>query len=358
MYSRISIRNFRGIESLDASGFRRINLIMGRNNWGKTTFLEGLLLLGGATDPLLPETLGLLRGQRSDDRDLEAAWRPLFHNLEPRIPIEIEAQWAEEPQSRELKIEGKDVPNEMVPHNGSPRGMNGIASVTRDFALGGLVLHARDGAGNTAQTSAILDASSGKVMLSLSSRADVVRTTMLSARSLTNSARDAQQFSTLRKAKQDQELIDALRIIEPRVQAIEVLSEPSGPSIYLDVGLDVLVPLNVCGEGMVRLFSIVLELIASRNGVLLIDEIDNGLHYTVMPKLWMLLDTLSERHNVQIFGTTHNDDIIRSAMEAFVDKDGTLGLLRIDRRGDRHVMVAYSEEAMKGVLEVPFEVRG
>ena len=61
----------------------------------------------------------------------------------------------------------------------------------------------------------------------------------------------------------------------------------------------------------------------------------------------MLLDTLTERHHVQVFGTTHNDDIIRSALEAFVDKEGTLGLFRIDKRGDRHVMVSYSEEAMR-----------
>ena len=51
MYSRISIKNFRGIGWLEVDGLRRINLIVGRNNWGKTTFLEGLFLLGGANDP-------------------------------------------------------------------------------------------------------------------------------------------------------------------------------------------------------------------------------------------------------------------------------------------------------------------
>ena len=48
MYSSIAIRNLRGIESLDASGFRRINLIMGRNDSGKTTFLEGFYVLARA----------------------------------------------------------------------------------------------------------------------------------------------------------------------------------------------------------------------------------------------------------------------------------------------------------------------
>ena len=120
-------------------------------------------------------------------------------------------------------------------------------------------------------------------------------------------------FSSLLKKKQDRDVMDGLKIIAPDLQRIEVVSESIGPSIYLDIGLDTLVPLTVCGEGMVRMFSIILELISSRNGVLLIDEIDNGLHYTVMSKLWKLLGALVEKHDVQIFATTHNDDMMRLA---------------------------------------------
>ena len=71
---------------------------------------------------------------------------------------------------------------------------------------------------------------------------------------------------------------------------------------------------------MVRMFSIILELISSRNGVLLIDEIDNGLHYTVMSKLWKLLGALVEKHDVQIFATTHNDDMMRRRLRGFPER--------------------------------------
>jgi AAA15 family ATPase/GTPase len=77
-----------------------------------------------------------------------------------------------------------------------------------------------------------------------------------------------------------------------------------------------------------------------------------------MQPLWSLLKTLSVKHNVQIFGTTHNDEMMRSALEAFAGTEGTLGLFRIDRRGDRHVMVGYSDETLEAVREVPFEVKG
>ena len=117
-------------------------------------------------------------------------------------------------------------------------------------------------------------------------------------------------------------------------------------------------PLAACGEGVVRLFSIIVELAASRNGVLLIDEIDNGLHLSVMPNLWTLLGQLVEKHQVQVFGTTHSDEMMRSALGAFADREGILGLFRIDKRGDQHIMVGYSDEAIEAVREVPFEARG
>ena len=46
------------------------------------------------------------------------------------------------------------------------------------------------------------------------------------------------------------------------------------------------------------------------------------------------------------------------ALEAFRGLPGVLGLFRIDKRGDRHVMVGYDDEAMAAVLDVHFEVRG
>jgi hypothetical protein len=358
MYSRITIKNFRGIESLEADGLRRINLIVGRNNSGKTTFLEGLLLLGGATNPLFPTTLGHLRGQRFGAGYPDPVWRPLFRDLDPKMAVEIRGRWGEEPCERELRIEALDVSCYADSFEPAFAAEDGVAAATQDFVIGGLRLRYRGAMGTEVITNAIFDPKSGSIDAPAKERTDFVRTIMLSARAYSSLARDAQQFSFLLKIKQEHDVLDALHIIEPNVQRIEVLSESGGPSVYLDVGLDALVPLAVAGEGLVRLFSIIVELTASRKGVLLVDEIDNGLHYTVMPKLWRLLGALVEKHQVQVFATTHNDEMMRSALEAFAGTEGTLGLFRIDQRGNRHIMAGYSDEAMEAVREVPFEVRG
>ena len=259
---------------------------------------------------------------------------------------------------RNLRIGALDVSSYTGSFELPNGGGSGVAAVTPEFLFGGVQFRTTDSGGNVTVMEARLDPNSGTVTLSGARRPDVVRTTLLGARNYPDQVRDAQTFSSLRKVKGDADTLEALTILEPRVQRIEVLSEITGPSIYLDVGLEALVPLAVCGEGLVRLFSITVELAASRNGVLLIDEIDNGLHYSVMPRLWQLLGQLVEKHNVQIFATTHSDDMMRSALETFAGKEGMLGLFRIDKRDDRHVMVSYSEEAMKGILEDHFEVRG
>ncbi|MGZ3336511.1 MAG: AAA family ATPase, partial [Isosphaeraceae bacterium] len=239
-----------------------------------------------------------------------------------------------------------------------PEDDGGIATTIQDSVINRLNLRSEETGGILINSTAIFDPDTGTIKAVGQQRSDFVRTTLLSARAYPNPARYAQQFSSLLKKKQDRDVIDGLKIIAPNLQRIEVVSESIGPSIYLDIGQDALVPLTVSGEGMVRMFSIILELISSRNGVFLIDEIDNGLHHTAMPKLWKLLGALVEKHDVQIFATTHNDDMMRSALEAFAGTEGMLGLFRIDKRGERHVMVSYSEEAMKGILEDHFEVRG
>jgi hypothetical protein len=358
MYTNVSIENLRGITRLEAQGLRRINLIVGRNNCGKSTFLEGLFLIGAATDPLLTHTLGLLRGQQWTSAAPDVIWRPLFHNLEPKTPIRFKWDWPGELLARNLEISAACDPQ--APNGTGKATLQGIGSgsTRQDFPISSITFRYTTGDGECLETKARANPVSSTVDATSRMREDFYPTTLLSARFLRGQIEDLHRFSALVKKKQEGDVLSALRLIEPSLERVEVVSEPGGPSIYLDLGHDALVPLAVCGEGIVRLFSIIIELTASRNGVLLIDEIDNGLHYTVMPRLWQLLGELTEKYDVQIFATTHNEEIVRSALESLMREGGPLGLFRIDRRGEQHVMVSYDDEAMQAVLETHFEVRG
>jgi hypothetical protein len=361
VYLSLLIENLRGIKRLQVEGLRRINLIVGRNNSGKSSVLEALLLLGGGTSPFLPSTLGKLRGQVQGPGSPDPVWRPLFRNLDPQLPIVVRGGSPQDGKSTSLTIRATEMTALEIGAGLRVPGEGGIASTMQDSSISRLTfeyMEFRDGQGSGMTTSAAYNAQSGNIEVQPSAWPNLVRTTLLSARFFPSLSRSSELFSHLVKTRQEKHVIQAARLVEPAIQRVEVLSEPGGPVLYVDLGLEALIPLAVCGEGFVRLFSIVIELIAARDGALLIDEVDNGLHYSVMPELWKLLGDLVEKHNVQIFATTHNDDMMRSALEAFAGTEGTLGLFRIDKRGDAHVMVSYSDEAMEAVREVPFEVRG
>ena len=190
MYSRVAIKNFRGIGSLEVDGLRRINLIVGRNNSGKTTFLEALFLLGGATNPQSPTSLGQLRGQRWGGSPPDPVWRPLFRNLDPGTPIEIMGQRVEEQRGRSLMIEALEVSSFADSYEPSLGGDAGVSTATEDFDIGGLRLCYVGDVGPEVVTNATFDPMSGNINAPSKDRDDFVRTTLLSARAYSSLKRD------------------------------------------------------------------------------------------------------------------------------------------------------------------------
>ena len=70
-------------------------------------------------------------------------------------------------------------------------------------------------------------------------------------------------------------------------------------------------PIGSYGDGLRRLLALRLALQGANHGYLLIDEIDYGLHWTVMEEVWRLLVEVAKEADVQVFATTHSHDCIR-----------------------------------------------
>src|SRR5882724_4775399 len=93
MYKSLLIDNFRGFRHVEFEAFRRINLITGSNNVGKTAALEALFLHSGAYNPELASLLNALRGLVNAtidlDREQESPWDTLFHNFRSTREIKV-----------------------------------------------------------------------------------------------------------------------------------------------------------------------------------------------------------------------------------------------------------------------------
>lgn len=111
------------------------------------------------------------------------------------------------------------------------------------------------------------------------------------------------------------------------------------------------------GEGILRLFDILLSLVNAKNGILLIDELENGLHYKIHPQVWDLIFRLSQKLNVQIFATTHSWDCIRGFEAAWREHLDAGTFFRLDVKVDKVKPTYYAREVLNDAFIANVEVR-
>jgi AAA15 family ATPase/GTPase len=123
------------------------------------------------------------------------------------------------------------------------------------------------------------------------------------------------------------------------------------------------VPLNSLGDGMLRVLQLVLNIFPAKDGILLIDEFENGLHYSVQEKVWKLLFELSKSLNIQIFATTHSWDCIESFSKIAINYKNIEGVLfrvgKSVRKSDKGKVIAtvFDEEQLYNITQSDVEVR-
>ncbi len=118
------------------------------------------------------------------------------------------------------------------------------------------------------------------------------------------------------------------------------------------------VPLKSLGDGALRLFGIALALANSRDGFLLIDEAENGIHHSVQRDYWRMVLQTAHENNVQVFATTHSWDCVRGFATAATEDENVEGVLVRLEKGDEGVRaVRYTEEDLQTAAEQNIEVR-
>src|SRR5260370_15583162 len=128
--------------------------------------------------------------------------------------------------------------------------------------------------------------------------------------------------------------------------------------IHGDIGMSRLMPIPFMGEGLRRVLSIVLAIANAKDGVVLIDEIENGLHYSVHKQVWQAIAAAARNNNVQVFATTHSWECIRYAHEAFSeDTIYDLRMHRLDRIDTKTSVTTYDPEHIESALYNSVQMR-
>jgi AAA15 family ATPase/GTPase len=162
---------------------------------------------------------------------------------------------------------------------------------------------------------------------------------------------------TLRKA-----VCQGLQLIDEKIQEL-VLEEDTRKPILIYHDFEERLPLENLGDGLTHLFHLILALVNAQDGFLLIDEFENGLHYTVQPKVWELIFNLAKKLNVQVFATTHSWDGVKAFQQTSQQSEEEVMLFRLGRSvrksdNGKVIAIAYSREKLQIVAETTMEVRG
>ena len=367
MYSSIRIQGYRGFDSFRMEGLGRVNLLVGTNNSGKTSILECIELLRSAGNPQVLWSIAGRRGEwgsvnEEDDRLPPGARREvldvshLFANRELRGAIRIEADLGADGQptgwSNKVTMSVEDPPASSSDESSAEDNGESLllrvswsdaeddyrASVTEDGLLfrRPRFVRARNGSSQGVHF----------VRTSRLTPADVVRT-----------------FSRFVLTPRHETIRQALRIVEPDVEELAPVAEyrtrygrdaPGGVVLRLR-GVEDRVPIGSMGDGMWHMLGLALSIANADGGVLLIDEIDTGLHYSVMEGMWRMLSKAASARSVQVFATTHSRDCYESLAAIAQDDEGGVAIQRIDR--SRGEAVTFSREAIVAAAERNIEVR-
>lgn len=297
MFKSVHITNFRGIKSAEIYGLKQINLFFGKNNCGKSSILEALFLITGQSNPILPLSINTMRNYRKvadDDLNIE------FYKLNPENKIDIsvtgdEDRWLE---ISRIKSKSKTVNLDALDSGASDSAANAY----------GFKLMFSIGKKDNKYTSELIlkegDPDKGKVNIDKRYKEELFSQYIPSSSQQTSLD---EELAKIIANKEEHYILDALREIDPIIKDIQLV----GDEILVDIGAQQRLPINMMGDGLRKLLMIIISIFRCKNGILLIDEIDNGFHFSTMKTLWEVILTVTTKNNVQLFASTHNIDSLK-----------------------------------------------
>ena len=367
MYTSFSIENFRLFDQLTVEPLARVNLIAGQNNAGKTALLEAIWLLNHPVTPR--QALRISAWRDSTDYARGAFFSDLFRGYDTDLTISIQSYDCQAAGSNKLNItrqyRAQQALFDLSETPGIDPGEESVAEFDLDNEL--IFEHTHSG-GSTSYTSAWIDVdsrfgSSRPVLRDNgrfpSSRAN--RCIFESAKGGWNTRSLAFGFGQAEMGGTLPVIVEVIRLLEPRLTRMTTIADARGiPSIYGDIGAGRLFPMSIMGDGTKRILALCLAFLRARDGIILVDEIENGLHYSTLVDVWKKLHWLSREFNVQVFATTHSDECIVAANSAFTALGSDeLHLHQFYRRTPSEPVRAltYTKESLDTNIEFGWELR-
>jgi AAA15 family ATPase/GTPase len=274
----IDIDRYKCFSDFSAHGLQRVNLIAGKNNVGKTALMEAMFInvRSSSISNLFDSLLFMYEQRKATDYTYKT-------------------------------LDEKDASDNILKQANALKNKTNIQAI--EFILNDSEILREYGIRINNSNKAIAEANMD--IFSISKKATLQKTTWI------GSSRDSQEqiidsFASIQERDREDNLNQFINIFDSEIEKVKVIGDsiqcrvtaPDGSFSYRDI--------SEYGDGLRLYVSVIADMFAAENHYIFIDEIDNGLHYTSLDKLWDIILTLSKELNVQVFATTHSHECIES----------------------------------------------
>lgn len=343
-FEDIEISNFRGFDHLRISGLSRLNVLVGANSVGKTSILESVFMLVGMSNPLMPTRVNYWRMLSVNSIDSS---RYLFHNVDfnnkPLLTAKVDGKIRKLMISPVMKTDSKET---MSGSNMVSSRINQLDFAFDDDYADAYKFHTNLYIGADGNLQQTID---GKYQEKLN---------CLFIPSDKNDGNATDNFATLVKRNKKEIVNETLRNFDSSIESVEAL--PDG--LYLKIqDVRELLPISMAGDGVRRMINIISSIANEDYNIVMIDEFDNGLHYSAHKLMWKSILKFVETRNIQLFVTTHNFDCLqglKSAMEEDTESQIFVNVFNIAKtKTEGFQSYRYSYGELKTAIDNEIEIR-
>jgi len=355
----LHIHRFRGLVDVELRELGRFNVLVGRNNTGKTTILEAIATHARPLRPSVWVEVARRRDVAASRTALIEGWRWLFPQPPRGLPdgslpgtglmttISSEGRLPVGSSSAEFKelegfFEASDDSEQLalLPHE-EARTRRGV-----ELKLRASIPGERD---EQSVTTVLWDGLRLPIVQDVSAASLPVMTiTPFSHRmqQLEVEALSDALFADLKPM-----VLDLIRIFDTEIEDFEILKRPrSEPAIYMRHARLGKAPLSTFGDGMRRVLLMGVSLAMVRGGILLVDEIESAIHAGALDASFRWLQRACRQLDVQLFTTTHSLEAVDALLAAAEGADDVV-LYRLEPRDGKARAKRFSHENLRVLRE-------
>nr|VFJ47467.1 MAG: ATPase/GTPase, AAA15 family [Candidatus Kentron sp. FM]VFJ74237.1 MAG: ATPase/GTPase, AAA15 family [Candidatus Kentron sp. FM]VFK19059.1 MAG: ATPase/GTPase, AAA15 family [Candidatus Kentron sp. FM] len=324
MIHSFEAENFRLFDKIKINRLNRVNLIVGKNNAGKTALLEALLLFfSKMSRDVIPRLLESRQEYRMPEQSYFSGQQllsPLGHLFKGRkIPALGEEGFRLSSGNKDTihvrtgKSENKGIQYRLdfgeIEDSNAP--FDELYIISESGNSSSIVASLGESAADLKRLRRVMERQGNAIS---GQDTNIPKYRFVSARGISDQE-SSDLWDSISLTDLEDDVIQGLRILEPELVRLTFVKMNSGVESYYRVPDRIPlvrqnkssnpVPLKSLGDGMIRIFHIVLSLVSAKGGILLIDEFENGLYWEIQEKAWRVVFELAEEFDVQVFATTH-----------------------------------------------------